>query len=437
MSLRGHLVRGIFGSLGLTIATAGIAFVNGVLLARLLGAASYGIYASAIAVVLLLTVPLTLGFDRLLIRNVAATATTDGWALARGLITRAAQIALPISVAAIVVIGVGAALFSGALAEGAVPVLWLALLMIPLLVLTTLRRAITLGVQRIVSAQLPDALIRPGVFLLFLLAALVTVGSLSASGAMALNLVSVVIAVIAGLVLLWHEAPRELRSSTPTFESRLWVREAIPFALAALAATLMSQIDVVLVGALAGATPAGLYAVAARGAALAIFGAAAVSTTLSPTASQLWTRREIGRLQYVVTRAARGAFLFALAVAVILWLFGPQFLLLFGAEFQAANPTLSLLTLAQVIDCGFGIGGLLLTMTGFQALNFAAVGSAIVVRIAIDIMLIPILGAAGAGVAAVVAVIIVNVMATYFAACRLHLDATPLGISRPPTPDGA
>ena len=431
MSLRTHLLRGVFGSLGLTIATAGFTFVNGVLLARLLGAANYGIYAAAIAVVLLLSVPLTLGFDRLLIRDVASSEPRNAWGLARGLIRRSVQIVLPISILTIIVVGLGAWLLGGSLSDETLPVLWIALLMVPLLVITTLRKSITQGIRRIVSSQLPDALIRPGLFCLLLAAAYLTVGSMSATAGMALNLVATSVAFVAGLYLLWRQLPHPLRSVQPEFETRLWLREALPFALSTAALTLMSQVDVVLVGSLAGAVPAGLYSVASRGAGLALFGAIAVNTTLAPTASQLWTRNERERLQYVVTRAARGAFLFALGVAVVLWLFGPQFLLLFGPEFVAANSTLAVLAFAQVIDCGFGFGSLMLSMTGYQTLAFASVGVAVVVRIALDIVLIPSMGPLGAAVAAVISITIFNVLATWFAARRLSLDTTPGGLWHP------
>jgi O-antigen/teichoic acid export membrane protein len=429
LSLRAHLVRGIFGSLGLTITSAGLAFVNGVLLARLLGASGYGVYAAAIAVVLLMSVPLTLGFDRLLVRDVAASGTTSTWEPAQGLVRRAVQIVLPVSLLAVLTVGLAAQVLGFVPAE-TLPVLWLALLMVPLLVLITLRRAVTQGLRYIVSSQLPDALVRPGVFTVLLLAAVAAGVALTALGAMALNVASVAVALIVGLFLLRREMPVAMRSAKPAYETRAWLRMALPFALATAATTLMNQIDVVLVGGIAGAAPAGLYAVATRGAGLAAFGAMAVSTTLAPTAAQLWKQHEPARLQLVVTRAARGAFAFALAVAVVLWIFGPQFLLLFGPEFSAANQTMALLALAQVIDCGFGIGGLLLSMTGYQSLNFAAIGTAVVVRIGLDIALIPTLGAAGAGVAAVVSITILNVIATYFALRRLRLDATPLGWTR-------
>ena len=430
MTLRSHLVRGIFGTLGLTVASAGLTFVNGVLLARLLGAADYGIYSSAIALVLLVTLPMVLGFDRLVVRNIASARSDGSWSRARGLIRRAVQLVVPVTLIGIVVFALGAALLQPSLAQQALPVLWLALLMVPLTALLILRRAVTLGIKHIVSSQLPESLVRPAIFTLLLALAYLAFREVTAFDAMALNVVSVVVALAVGLWLLWRQLPDDLRHGPPTYETRKWVHEAVPFALAAAAQTLMNQTDVILVGALAGPAQAGLYAVASRGASLTLFGAMAVGTTLMPTAAQLWAHDDYARLQRVVTRAARGAFLFALAVAVVLWIFGPQFLLLFGREFVAANATLAVLAFASVIDCGFGISGLMLSMTGYQGLNFAAMGAAVVTRIALGLLLIPVLGAVGAAVAAVVAITVVNVLATWYAARRLGLDATPLGIAR-------
>src|SRR4051794_26242756 len=201
MTLRAHLLRGVFGVLGLTVLTAGLTFINGVLLARLLGAAAYGIYASAIAVVLLLGLPLTLGFERLLMRDVAAARTCNSWTLAQGLIRRSLQIVLPVSLISIGVLGVGAILLDRSLADETLPVLLLALLMIPLTTLSTIRRAVTQGLQHIVSSQLPESFIRPALFTGLLAIAFLTVGSMSATAAMALNLACLFVSVIVGVLL--------------------------------------------------------------------------------------------------------------------------------------------------------------------------------------------------------------------------------------------
>src|SRR6188768_3566958 len=97
-SLRGHLLRGVAGSLALTVANAGLTFLNGILLARVLGAESYGVYSTAIALVLVISLPLTLGFDRLLVRELPAAAVRGDWASARGLIRRAFQTVMLTSV---------------------------------------------------------------------------------------------------------------------------------------------------------------------------------------------------------------------------------------------------------------------------------------------------------------------------------------------------
>jgi len=423
-------MRGVAGSLGLAVAAAGLTFANGVLLARELGAASYGIYASAIAVVLLLSVPLTLGFDRLLIRDVATAGTRNEWSLAQGLLRRALQGVLPISIVAGLAVGIAAWLGSDSLSNETLLVLWIALPMVPLMTLTYLRRAVTLGLQRIVSAQLPDGLLRPGIFFVFLVVAYLVFSSMTAAAAMALNLLSVILAFVVGMYLLWREMPDAMRAARPEFRTRAWIGQALPFALLTAVLTLMNQIDVVLVAGLAGAAPAGLYSVAARGAALALFGAIAVNVTVAPTAAQLWAQGDVARLQHVVTRASRGAFFFALAVAIVLWIAGPRFLLLFGEEFVPANQTLAILALAQVVDCAFGIGGLMLSMTGLQTLGFVAVLVAATSRVVIDLALIPSLGPTGAAIAAVISIALFNGLTAVFTARRLAIDPTPIGVWR-------
>ena len=105
---------------------------------------------------LLVTLPLALGFDRLIVRNVAASATAESWSLARGLIVRAVELVVPVTLGSIVIIGLAAVALQGSFAPGTVPVLLIALLTIPPTVLIIVRRALTLGLKRIVSSQLPE-----------------------------------------------------------------------------------------------------------------------------------------------------------------------------------------------------------------------------------------------------------------------------------------
>jgi O-antigen/teichoic acid export membrane protein len=272
--------------------------------------------------------------------------------------------------------------------------------------------------------------------------ALAIAGSLSAVGAMLISLLALLISTSIGVFVLWRQVPDDLRVGELTYRTRYWLREALPFAMLAAVQTLMAQVDVILVGAIAGAHDAGLYSVAQRGSGLVIFGILAVQVTLGPTISRLWFAHDVRRLQLAVTRAARGAFAFALIVAVVLWVFGPQFLSLFGAEFVVAVPILNVLTLSLVIDVALGLGAVSLAMTGHQRAGFVAVAVAVVSRIGLGLLLVPVFGALGAAYAALVAIVMYNVATVLYARLRLGIDVTPLGfLSRrrdrqtPVTPD--
>ncbi len=428
MTLRAHLVRGVAGSLGLTVGAAALAFVNGILLARLLGAAGYGVYASVIAVVLLLTYALTLGFDRLIVREGAALGGRGDWAGVRGLIQGAVQIVVPVSIVAVLVVAFAGWLLREQLHDDVVLVLWLGLAMVPLGNLMALRSAVALGLHLIVNAQLPETIVRPGLFAAMLLVALASGTGADPALAMTLNLLATIVALVVGLALISRRLPLELRAARPRFETRRWLNAAVPFALLIAVHTFVNQVDVLLVAALAGAEAAGLYSVAARGASLALFGAAAVGVTLGPTIARLWDEQDLPRLRLAVTRGTRGAFAFAVAVAIGLIALGEQLLLLFGPEFVAARETLALLAIAQVVDVGLGMGGVLLTMTGLQSHALRAGIVAAVVRVGIGVWLIPTLGPNGAAIAAIASMAAFNGLMAIVAIRRLRVDPTPLGL---------
>ncbi len=152
--------------LSLKIAFTGLSFITGILLARLLGPADYGIYAYAMAWILLLGVLGVLGMDSLLVRNFAAYRTQSEWGLMRGLFRRANQLVLFASLVL--------SLFAAGVAWVIVPradsqmlsALLSALILLPLRGLTRLRRSAMQGLHRVVIGQMPEMLILPILFII-------------------------------------------------------------------------------------------------------------------------------------------------------------------------------------------------------------------------------------------------------------------------------
>src|SRR5262249_13004239 len=137
-------------------------------LARSLGASGYGAYAFALTCVGVLSFPALLGFDTLVIRQVARYQTQGEWPLLAGLLRRASQIALVTALAASAVAAWLAWGFASYFESDTVSAFWIALVALPIITLIRIKQAVMLGFRRAVIGLTPEALVQPVVFLMLL-----------------------------------------------------------------------------------------------------------------------------------------------------------------------------------------------------------------------------------------------------------------------------
>src|SRR4051794_23108987 len=157
------LLKGSLGTAALHVTTRALGFATTLVLAALLGAAGYGAYAWAIAAVAVLRVPLKLGRDRLLVREVAAQTARSQPGLVRGLIGDSARAVVVASVGFVFAAEIALAL-AGPLSS-LLSALRVGLVVLPFATLMSATQGALQGLHRVVPSQLPDALLRPLVFL--------------------------------------------------------------------------------------------------------------------------------------------------------------------------------------------------------------------------------------------------------------------------------
>jgi O-antigen/teichoic acid export membrane protein len=192
----------------------------------------------------------------------------------------------------------------------------------------------------------------------------------------------------------------------------------------------MTQVDLLLLGLLAGPEQAGPYAVAVRGATLIIFGLLAVNIPLAPAMSQLWATGHHRELQALVTRAARLALVIALPVAVAFILLAEPFLSFFGPEFVRAAPALAILSVGQLAHAAAGPVGVLLLMTGHQRPAALAAGCGLVANAGLCLVLIPRFGAEGAALSSAAGYTTWVFLLALYAPWRMNVHTTALGVIR-------
>ena len=128
------------------------------------------------------------------------------------------------------------------------------------------------------------------------------------------------------------------------------------------------------------------------------FGLVAINLVFAPMISQLYASGQHIELQRIVSKAALSNFIFSSVVFCILAISGKYILMLFGADFKMAYPTLLILLVGQVSISLAGSSGYLMSMTGHQKEASLIIGSCVVLKIGVSWILIPIFGINGAAI---------------------------------------
>lgn len=426
------LIKGSVGTFALKVISTGLAFIISLLLARLLGAKGYGIYAYAMAWASLLAVPSALGLDRLLVREVAVYQTQAAWGLMRGLLSRANQTVLVVSLGLALVAALIVWNLVGSSNSQMLFSFWIALIILPLVTLNSIRQATLRGLNRVIIGQLPEMFIQPMIFVSLIIASYFvfekfTEKSLTAPWAVGMNVMATGVALIIGTILLHRNLPQTVKEASPAYKSSIWTRSALHMMIITCLQVINMRADIVMLGAMKKAEAVGTYAVAAKGAELITFILFAVNIVLAPTIASLYATGDIKRLQRVITHSARIILLFSLPIGIALIIFGHWFLLLFGREFTQGETALIILSIAQLFSASMGSVGLPLVMTGYEHITAMIAGSGAMLNIFLNIILIPQWGAEGAAIATSSSIIIRNILSAIWVYKRLGIHSTALG----------
>jgi len=413
-----QLGRSATGSVALRVANAAFALAASILLARLLGPEGYGVYAFAFSIVMLLALPAQAGLPTLVVREVARYEVDGRWRLIRGLLRRSNQ-AVGLLAAVIGLGGLAILMSAGRAYGGDLPstLLW-ALILLPIMALGNLRGAALRGLRRVVQGQLPEYVIRPGLFVSCLLIVglldLVrpeTVMEMSPARAMAIHAAAAFCAYLVGIALLRRGLPAPVRKGRPDYRTAAWLKTLLPLTLLAGMEMINNQVDVVLLGFLRTAGEVGIYRVAWQVSLPVVFTLTAVNLVVAPHFARAWQNADKQRLQRLATWSARVAASLAIPAAAVLIGFGTPLLgFVFGREFAAGGAALTILCIGQLCNAAAGSVGTILNMTGHERDTMLGIGIAAVTNVTLNLLLIPPFGIVGAATATTVSMVLWNLI---------------------------
>jgi len=415
------LARGGALSLAGAVATGVLHFLLVVVVARGLRAGGTGAFYEAVALFLILSSAAALGADvglsRMVPRYRALGRVRD---LRRGL-----HVSLwPVLVAG-VLLGVLAFVFAPELAEvfsrrdtsGRLPeFIRTFALFVPAGALTLAVFAATRGFGTMRPTVLLDKVIRPALQPLLVAGAILAGASTTAIAlAFAGPYLPALVAGLVWLALLLRRAERRHADDVePARPSGRLVREfwrfTGPRGLAAVFQTTSLWLNTLLIGALRSTAEAGVYAASTRYLAAAAMAAVAIRQVLAPKLSELLARRSQQRAQSVFQTTTCWLVALNWPIYLALITFGPALLVVFGRGFRGGEVVLVILSATMLVATAVGPVDVVLLMGGRSSWNLLNTIVALGANLALNFVLTPRFGLAGAAVAFAVGILLNNLI---------------------------
>jgi O-antigen/teichoic acid export membrane protein len=183
-----------------------------------------------------------------------------------------------------------------------------------------------------------------------------------------------------------------------------------PRAVASVAQLAVQRVDVLLVAALGGLAPAAVYAVAGRFVVLIQFANQGISQSVQPRLAEALAVGDRDTANHLYQTATGWLVLVTWPINLLVMLFAPVYLGLFGDGYRAGSSVVVVLAGAMLVATGCGMVDMVLAMAGRTSWNLLNVLISLVITIGLDVLLIPRYGALGAAIGLACAMVANNVL---------------------------
>lgn len=412
------------------VANAGIAFVVTWLIARGLGAAATGVFFLLTSLFMIATAVIGLGADTGLVRALSRSRAVGESTHLRPLVRTAVQPVIVLGLAVTTVLVIAAEPLAARLApgQGAAPTIRLLALALLPAALTGILLAGSRGLGRIRTYTVVQNLFIP-ICRLALVSAVITVlgTTWSVVGAWAAPLFAA--AALAGITLMAHLRAEAGLTAPLSHEERVVMSRrfwafSLPRGVTIILERALDWADVLLVIALLGPGPGGVYGVVTRIVQAGNMLEAALRIVLGPRISAAIARDDHARAEQLYRQATQllilGSWPFYLAVA----LFADVVLGLFGPEFALGTVALVVLASAMALKNTAGALQTVLLMAGRSTWQLRNKAIQLAALLALMPVLVPWWGMSGAAIAFALSI----VLDTLLAGSQVH---RALGITVP------
>ena len=404
------------------VASAGIAYLAQVALARWLGRHEFGVYVYVWTWVLLIGALSSLGVSYSAQRFVPEYRTTGDGARLRGFL-RASRLLCLCFGAASAAIGIAVTLaIADRIGAHYVAAFVIGLSVLPIFTLSTVQDTISRSFNWINLALVPAYIFQPLIIVVSMTALYLLGRPLTATSALAAAVAGFWIVVTAQLLLLQRRLAATIAPGPRIYEVATWLKTAAPIFLVDSFFYLLTFCDILILQLFVAPDELGTYYAVTKTLALINFIYFAVAAATGHRFSEYHVNGDRAKLAAFVRDAVQWTFWPSLVLACALLALGKPILMLFGSEFTDGYPLMFVLALGLIARASVGPAERLLNLTGKQSTCAGVYAVAFATNISLCFILIPRYGLAGAAIATMTAIMVEASLLALFVRLRLGLN---------------
>ncbi len=387
-----------------------IMFATGVIITRTVGADLFGKYSLSKSIFQVLGVFAVFGLNTGVIRLTSKYNAKGEPRSVKGTLLSGMAITAALSAVIVLAILVLAPFLARRVfdnVEGIDLVLRIHFLGLPFFALMMIANGYTQGLKTLKYSALVELIVRPLIRLVVILA-LFLVG-LKLFAVVFGSIVSFLFAAVLAYYFGRKISPFDFRNTPPKLVTRELFVYSVPLVLARFMNVTISRSNTILVGFFKDSTSTGLFGAAIMLSPFISLSLISFGKIFAPVISELWEKGELIELKNTFKSVSKWILSLGYPVFLIIMLFAPSLLKVFGPDFVNAAPTLRLLAIGQIVNAAVGPAGFMLSMTGRQKLNMVNSIGLAALNIVLNIILIPRHGIAGAALATTIALGLLNI----------------------------
>jgi O-antigen/teichoic acid export membrane protein len=415
-------------ALVIRLGNAALAYLAQVVLARLMGQHEYGVFAYTWVWFLVFGAIGTLGFGDSPVRYIAQLRARGEDAHLRGFV-RFSTIAILASSIAFGALVIAALPFAGAWIDNVylMPMALMAI-SIPFACLQSLLEAFGRSYSWTISALLPPYILRHGLLLVFMVAAVAVGMQATALTGYICLIVTMVLSTAYQATAILIRMRRAIKPGPRAYRPREWVRGSAPFAVLYAGQHLAGFADVLVLSFFAAPAEIAIYFAATRIIQVVNLVPYAATVGTAHLFSASHTLGDHGALQRLCRYVVATTFVIAIAAIGILVAGGDRLLAMFGAGFEAGYTPLVILAVGVVMRVAAGPAEDLLNMTGHSGLSASTYLVIVGVNVAFAVPLIMLFGVNGAAMAGAIALTLRALWLAFAARRRLGVNTSILAV---------